>query len=197
MNKKNPQIDEYMDKATTWKAEQQLLRSILLDSELVEEMKWKQPCYVYNDKNVIMIGSFKNFAIISFLKGVLIKDKEHVLVKQGENTQASRIIKFTSVKEIEDMVQTLKLYIAEAIEIEKLGLKVEYAKPKELEYIEELQSFLDEDTDLRNAFEALTPGRKRAYNMFFNDAKQSKTRISRIEKYIPKILAGKGLNDWK
>jgi len=197
MNNKNIKVDEYMEKTTIWKKEQEVLRSIILESNLLEEYKWKQPCYVYDDSNVVMIGAFKSFVIISFLKGVFLKDENNVLVQQGENTRSARVIKFTSVEEIEELKPTIKAYINEAIEIEKSGLKIDYKENNEVEYIEELQNILDKNMELKNSFEALTIGRRRAYNFYFASAKQSKTRIARIEKYIPKIMDGKGLNDWK
>jgi len=197
MSKRNAKVDEYMEKMSIWKKEQEALRLIILETELVEDFKWKQPCYVHDNSNVVMIGAFKNFVIISFLKGVFLKDNKNVLVQQGENTRSARVIKFTSVDEINELKPTIKAYISEAIEVEKAGLKVEYKEKKELVYIEELQEILNKDEKLKKSFEALTLGRRRAYNFYFSSSKKSKTRIARIEKYIPKILEGKGLNDWK
>jgi uncharacterized protein YdeI (YjbR/CyaY-like superfamily) len=197
MINRNVNVDEYMEKTTLWKEEQNILRSIILESELIEEYKWKQPCYVFENSNVVMIGAFKNFAIISFLKGVFLKDEKKVLTQQGENTRSSRVIKFTNIEDIEKLKPTIKKYITEAIEIEKAGLKVDYKKNNEVVYIDELQNILDKDIELKKSFEALTLGRRRAYNFYFSSAKQSATRVDRIKKYIPKILEGKGMNDWK
>ncbi|MBN2893893.1 MAG: YdeI/OmpD-associated family protein [Bacteroidales bacterium] len=191
----NPKVDEFIDKAQKWHIEMSVLRTILLDCNLTEELKWGQPCYSFNNSNVVMIGLFKDFCTLSFFKGTLLSDSNGILNSPGENSQAIRMIKFTNVKEIEDKVAILKAYIFEAIEIEKAGLKVEFTKSTVFDIPEEFQKKLDEMPNLKTAFESLTPGRQRAYVLYFSAGKQSQTRESRVEKYIPQILDGKGIND--
>jgi uncharacterized protein YdeI (YjbR/CyaY-like superfamily) len=190
----NPEVDLYISKVKKWQDELEKLRAIVLDCQLTEELKWRVPCYTYKNGNVVLINSFKDFCTLSFFKGALLNDTNNVLIKQGENTQSARIIRFTSVNEIIEMEAIIKTYIYEAIEVEKAGLKVELNN-KELEFPEELLIKLNENPEFKIAFEALTPGRQRAYNLFFSDSKQSKTREARIEKYEQRILNGKGIND--
>ena len=168
---------------------------IILGCELTEELKWGKPCYTFRKSNTVIIIPLKETCALMFCKGALLKDARGLLGKPGENTQAGRWIKFTSVREIDKMEPTLKAYIQEAIDAEKAGLKVEFKKSTELAYPEEFQKKLDENPAFKAAFNALTPGRRRAYNLFFSAAKQSKTRESRIEKWTPQILNGKGMND--
>lgn len=181
-------------KVKTWQKELKLLRKLVLDCGLTENIKWGQPCYTYNGNNVLFVTCFKDFACISFFKGALLNDAEQILTAPGENSQAVRLIKYTNAKDIVAQEATIKAYIYEAIEIEKAGLKV--ALKKEQDPIpEELQAMMDKDAKLKAAFEALTPGRQRGYILHFSAPKQSKTRISRIEKCIPKIMSGKGFHD--
>jgi uncharacterized protein YdeI (YjbR/CyaY-like superfamily) len=191
----NPKVDAFLTKAKKWQPEFKKLRSIILDCHLTEELKWGQPCYTFQDSNIVLIHGFKEYCAILFIKGALLKDTKGVLIRQTENVQAGRQIRFTSVQEIEKMETTLKAYINEAIEVEKAGLKVDFKKDTALVFPGEFQTALDKNPDLKTAFNALTPGRQRAYNFFFSAPKQSKTRESRIEKCIPQILKGKGLND--
>ncbi|MEC2062130.1 YdeI/OmpD-associated family protein [Bacillus inaquosorum] len=191
----NPKVDEFLSKATKWKEEYEKLRNICLDFELTEEFKWKHPCYTFNNKNIVLIHGFKEYCALLFHKGALIKDDHGILIQQTENVQAARQIRFTNVQEIVEMETILKAYIHEAIEVEKAGLEVDFKKDTEYKIPEELQSKFDEIPALKAAFEALTPGRQRAYILYFSQAKQSKTRESRIEKYMEKILNGQGLKD--
>lgn len=188
-------VDEFLEKSAKWQEELKILRNIILSCGLTEELKWGQPCYTYNNTNVIILGGFKDYCFISFLKGVLLHDSENILKKPGENTQSGRIVSFTDVQQIIDLVQTLKDYIYEAIEIEKAGLKVESNNKVELVLPSELLLKFESDPAFKAAFEALTPGRQRAYNIYFSGAKQSKSRESRIENYFQRIINGKGLND--
>lgn len=190
---RNPKIDPFFKKATKWKEEFERLRTIVLDCALTEDFKWMHPCYTYENKNIVLIHGFKEFCALLFFKGALLKDPHGILVQQTENVQAARQIRFTSVREIEEMELLLKTYIDEAIEVEKAGLEVK----KKTEYVipEELQNKFVEIPELKTAFEALTPGRQRAYILYFSQPKKSKTRESRIEKYLPHILNGKGLKD--
>lgn len=191
----NPKVDEFLNKATKWKEEYEKLRNICLDFELTEEFKWKHPCYTFNSKNIVLIHGFKEYCALLFHKGALIKDDHGILIQQTENVQAARQIRFTNVQEIVEMETILKAYIHEAIEVEKAGLEVDFKKDTEYKIPEELQNKFDQIPALKAAFEALTPGRQRAYILYFSQAKQSKTRESRIEKYMEKILNGKGLKD--
>lgn len=193
MNRMNPKVDEFLSRAEKWQEEMRKLRTILLDSQLTEELKWGHPCYTFQGNNVVIIGGFKEYCALTFVKGALLNDPEGILVKPGENTQAARVIRFTGVREIDEMEPTLKAYVHEAIEVERAGLKVE--KVTELVIPEELQKKLDEVPALKTAFYALTPGRRRAYVLYFSAPKQSKTRESRVEKSMQRILDGKGLND--
>ncbi|PLV37319.1 YdeI family protein [Bacillus subtilis] len=191
----NPKVDEFLSKAKKWKEEFEKLRTIILDCELTEDFKWMHPCYTYNNKNVVLIHGFKEYCALLFHKGALLQDAHGILIQQTENVQEARQIRFTTVQEINELENILKAYIHEAIEVEKAGLKVEVNKNIELNIPEELQKKFDEIPALKIAFEALTPGRQRAYTLYFSQAKQSKTRESRVEKYVQKILDGKGLKD--
>ncbi len=191
----NPKITAYLSKIEKWRDELNKLRMIILDCQLTEEMKWGVPCYTFQGKNVVLIHGFKNYCAILFIKGAMLKDPNGVLIQQTKNVQAGRQIQFTNVQDIVEMETVLKAYIDEAIEVEKSNLKVDYKKPREFMAPEEFQKRLNEIPALQSAFHALTPGRQRAYLLYFTGAKQSKTREARVEKYIPQILAGKGLDD--
>ncbi|SFS70554.1 YdeI family protein [Paenibacillus sp. BC26] len=191
----NHKADVFISSATKWREEYEELRNIVLDCELTEDFKWMHPCYTYQDKNVVIIHGFKEYCALLFHKGALLKDPQGILIQQTENVQAARQIRFTSVQQIVAMEATLKAYIREAIEVEKSGLEVTYKKNTEYTVPEEFQSKLDEVPALKTAFEALTPGRQRAYLLHFSEPKQSKTRVARVEKYTQHILSGKGLND--
>jgi uncharacterized protein YdeI (YjbR/CyaY-like superfamily) len=191
----NSKVDAFINNAKKWQSEIIQLRMLLLDCGLTEEFKWRNPCYTFQGKNILLIGSFKDYCALSFFKGTLLQDNNGALSKPGENSQAVRFFKFTNLQEIQELKTIIKNYIYEAIEIEKAGLKVIFKSNAELELVEELQIALDKNSSLKIAFEALTPGRQRAYNLYFSSAKQSKTRKTRIENYIPRILDGKGIND--
>ena len=191
----NPKVDFYFNKAKKWQEELEKLRMIVLDCGLTEELKWGVPCYTFQKSNIVLIHVFKEYCAILFFKGVLLNDANGILIQQTKNVQAARQIRFTNVKEIVKMKPILKAYIHEAIEVEKAGLKVKLIKSTELLFPEEFQKKLDKVPALKIAFNALTPGRQRAYNLYFSAPKQSKTRESRVEKYIPQILNGKGLSD--
>ena len=191
----NPQVDEYLDRLQRWSEELAVLRTIALECMLTETIKWGVPCYTYQDANLLMLGSFKEYCCISFFKGVLMSDPHGILSSPGENSQSVRMVKFTSLQEIIKLNPILKKYIYEAIEVENMGLKVEVKKLTDIEFADELIQVLSQDSVFKTAFEALTPGRQRAYNLFFTAAKQPSTRISRIEKYRQQILDGKGIND--
>jgi len=191
----NPKVDEFLSKAKKWKEEYEKLRQIVLDCELTEEYKWMHPCYTFEKKNIVLIHGFKEYCALLFHKGALLKDAKGILIQQTENVQAARQIRFTNVQEIIAMETILKDYIYEAIEVEKAGLEVNFKKNTDYTIPEEFQNKLDEIPALKTAFEALTPGRQRAYILHFSQPKQSKTRVSRVEKYMPQILNGKGLND--
>lgn len=191
----NSKVDDFINNAKKWQAEIEQLRLLLLDCGLTEEFKWRTPCYCFQGHNVVLIGCFKEYCALSFFKGTLLQDTHGILSKPGENSQAMRFFKFTNLAEIIEQKSIIKTYIYEAIEIEKAGLKVNYKSNTELELVAELQNTLAKNPDLKTAFQALTPGRQRAYNLYFSSAKQSKTRETRIENYIPRILDGKGIND--
>ncbi len=195
MNKMNPKVDEFLNNAEKWQQEFKKLRTIILDCGLTEELKWGVPCYTFQNSNIALIHGFKEYCAILFVKGALIKDPLGVLIIQTENVQAARQIRFTDVQEIEEIEPILKAYIKEAIEVEKAGLKVNYKKTTEFYMADEFKSKLDSVPALRAAFDALTPGRQRAYLLYFSAPKQSKTREARVEKYTQQILSGKGLND--
>ena len=191
----NPKVDFYFTKAKKWQKELEQLRMIVLDCGLAEELKWGVPCYTLQKSNVVLIHVFKEYCALLFFKGALLKDVNSILIQQTENVQAARQIRFTSTREIVKMERIVKAYIYEAIEVEKAGLKVELKKTTEFSIPEEFQKKLNKMPVLKTAFKALTPGRQRAYLLYFSAPKQSKTRESRIEKYMPLILDGKGLND--
>ncbi|MBB6730039.1 YdeI/OmpD-associated family protein [Cohnella zeiphila] len=191
----NPKVDEFVGRSKRWKKEYEKLREIVLDCGLTEEFKWMHPCYTFEDKNILLIHGFKEYCALLFHKGALLKDPHGILIQQTENVQAGRQIRFADVQEIDEMELILKTYIDEAIEVEKAGLQVEYKKHSEYTVPEELQNKFEELPPLKSAFEALTPGRQRAYLLYFSAPKQSKTRESRVEKYMHRILDGKGLND--
>ena len=191
----NPKVDFFFNKASKWQAEYEQLRTIVLDCGLTEELKWGCPCYTFQKSNIVLIHGFKDYCALLFMKGALMKDAKGILIQQTENVQAARQIRFTNLNEIVKSKATLKAYIQEAIAIEKAGLKVELKKPTEFKIAEEFQQVLNEMPDVKKAFEALTPGRQRAYLLHFSQPKQSKTREARVENCIPQILKGKGLDD--
>ena len=195
MNRMNPKVDGYLRRAKKWQEEMKKLRMITLDCQLTEELKWGKPCYTFENTNVVLIIGFKEYCALLFCKGALLKDANGILIKPGENTQAARQIRFTNVREIVALEPILKAYIREAIAAEKAGLKVHFKKSTEFTIPEEFQKKLDEIPALKTAFDALTPGRQRAYILHFSAPKQSKTRESRVEKCMLQILDGKGLND--
>jgi uncharacterized protein YdeI (YjbR/CyaY-like superfamily) len=195
MNKMNPKVDMFLSKAKQWQKEMKKLRAIILGCQLTEELKWGKPCYTFQKNNIVLIHGFKEYCALLFFKGALLKDANGILIQQTENTQAARQIRFTNVREIVELEPILKAYIYEAIEVEKAGLKVNFKQTEEFNIPEEFQNKLDEIPALKTAFEALTPGRQRAYILYFSAAKQSRTRESRIEKCMQQILNEKGLND--
>lgn len=209
MSRINPKVDVYFTagcgrcrlfntpdcKVHNWDAELAVLRKIVLECDLVEEMKWSHPVYTFGKNNIVMIGAFNDNCTLSFFKGALLKDADGILNKQGENTQSARVVRFTDVKRIVELKSVLKDYIAEAIEIEKSGLMVELKKTSEYEMPVELQVKFNETPELKTAFENLTPGRQRGYLLHFAQPKQSPIRAARIEKHVPQIMIGKGLND--
>ncbi len=194
MNRMNPKVDKYLSKAKKWQKELEKLRMIILDCQLTEELKWGVPCYTFQKSNIVLIHVFKEYCALLFFKGALLNDTNGILIQQTKNTQAARQIRFTNVREIVAMEPILKAYIYEAIEVEKAGLEVNFKKNPE-PIPEEFQNKLDEIPALITAFDALTPGRQRAYILYFSAPKQSKTRESRVEKCMQQILNGKGLND--
>jgi uncharacterized protein YdeI (YjbR/CyaY-like superfamily) len=191
----NPKVDGYLRKSKKWQEELEKLRMIILDCQLTEELKWGKPCYTFQKSNVVVIIPLKESCALMFCKGALLNDADGILIKPGEHTQAGRWTKVTNVREIVEMETVLKAYIYEALEVEKAGLKVNYKKTSEFIIPEEFQNKLDEVPALKTAFDALTPGRQRAYILYFSAPKQSKTRESRVEKCRQQILNGKGLND--
>jgi uncharacterized protein YdeI (YjbR/CyaY-like superfamily) len=195
MNRTNPKVDGYLRKSKTWQEELAKLRSIILDCGLTEEVKWRVPCYTFAGKNVAFIGRFKESCVLSFVKGVLLKDPRGILIQQTENSQSVRVIRFTNLKQIVELEPVLKAFIHEAIEVEKAGSKVKLKKISEFKIPEEFKKKLAAIPALKTAFGALTPGRRRAYILYFTAAKQSKTRESRVEKCMRQILNGKGLDD--
>jgi uncharacterized protein YdeI (YjbR/CyaY-like superfamily) len=195
MNKMNPKVDGYLGRAKKWQEELKKLRMIVLDCQLTEDLKWGKPCYTFQESNILLIIGFKEYCALLFCKGALLNDADGILITPGENTQAARQIRFTDLRQIVEMEPILKGYIHDAIEVEKAGLEVNYKKNTELIYPEEFKNKLEINPALKTAFRALTPGRQRAYNLYFSAAKQSKTRASRVEKCMQQILNGKGLND--
>jgi len=190
----NPKVDFYFNKGK-WQKELEQLRTIVLDCGLTEELKWGCPCYTFGKNNIVLIHVFKEYCALLFFKGALLHDADSILIQQTANVQAARQVRFTNVSEIKKMKKILKAYIYEAIEVEKAGLKVALKKTAAYTIPEEFQKQLNKKAALKTAFNALTPGRQRAYLLHFAAPKQSKTRESRIEKSIPQILKGKGLND--
>jgi uncharacterized protein YdeI (YjbR/CyaY-like superfamily) len=195
MNETNPKVDGFISRAHQWRAEFEQLRRIVLDSPLTEELKWGVPCYTVDGKNVVLMHGFKEYCALLFVKGALLSDPAGILITQTENTQSARQIRFTSEDEIVELEPALKAYLHQAIEVEKAGLKVDFKPTAEFNLPEEFRTQLAENPALKTAFEALTPGRQRGYLLYFSAPKQSKTRTARVEKYIPQILAGKGLDD--
>jgi uncharacterized protein YdeI (YjbR/CyaY-like superfamily) len=195
MNKMNPKVDEFLRNTKKWREEFEQLRTIILDCGLTEELKWGVPCYTFDKSNIVLIHGFNEYCAILFVKGALLKDPAGILITQTENVQSARQIRFTNVDEIVELEHILKAYIKEAVEVEKAGLKVDYKKTTEYMIPEEFQEKLDEIPSLKSAFDALTPGRQRAYLLYFSAPKQSKTRASRVEKCMQQILNGRGLND--
>jgi uncharacterized protein YdeI (YjbR/CyaY-like superfamily) len=191
----NPKVDVFISNAENWQGELAQLRSICLDCQLTEELKWDVPVYTYRNRNIVGINCLKESCVLSFFKGALLFDADGILLKPGEHTQSGRWIRFTSVREIAAMETVLKAYIYEAIEVEKAGAKVQLKTTADFAVPEEFQNKLDEFPTLKAAFNALTPGRQRAYLLYFSQPKLSKTRQQRVEKYIPQMLNGKGLND--
>jgi uncharacterized protein YdeI (YjbR/CyaY-like superfamily) len=195
MNAINPKVDFYFTKTKKWQQEYAKLRSIILDCQLTEELKWGCPCYTFGKSNIVLIHGFKDYCAVLFMKGALLDDSEGILIQQTENVQSARQIRFKNIQEIIDLESIVKDYVHQAIGVEKSGLKVDYKKSTELVFPEEFQNYLTEIPELKTAFEALTPGRQKAYNLYFSAPKQSKTRETRVEKYMQQILAGKGLDD--
>lgn len=191
----NSEVDQFLSKAKKWKDEMTLLRSIVLDCNLTESYKWMHPCYTLNGSNIVLIHQFKEYCALLFFKGVLIKDTQKILIQQTKNVQDRRQLRFTSLEEIELLGSTIKKYIMEAIKIEQTGLKVAFKKTEAFEIPNELKQRFQKMPTLKTAFESLTPGRQRAYLLFFSSAKQAQTREARIDKYSKQILSGKGLND--
>lgn len=195
MKNANSKVDFFFENDSRWQKEYAPLRKIVLNCGLTEELKWGQPCYTFQKKNIVLIHGFKEYCAYLFFKGALLKDDEHILIQQTEHVQSARQVRFTNVKQIVKLEKTLKAYIYEAIELERAGLKVKLKESSEYKIPEEFQKKLDKNKNLKIAFDALTPGRQRGYLFYFSQPKQSKTRESRIEKCIPQILDGKGLND--
>jgi uncharacterized protein YdeI (YjbR/CyaY-like superfamily) len=192
-NSANPKVDFFFNKASKWQKEFGKLRKIVLDCGLAEELKWGKPCYTFQGSNIVLIHGFKEYCALLFIKGALLKDPQHILIQQTENVQAARQIRFTQSREIVEPV--LKAYLKEAIQVEKAGLEVTYKKTAEFNMPAEFQKQLDESSALKTAFHALTPGRQRGYLLYFSAAKQSATREARVQKCLPQILKGKGLDD--
>ena len=195
MIRTNPKVDFYFSKAKKWHEEIEQLRTIILDCDLIEELKWGQPCYRFEKSNIVLIHVFKEYCAVLFFKGALLKDAKGILIQQTKNVQAARQIRFTNVREIVKLKPALKAYIREAIEVDKAGLKVNFKKTTAFTIPEEFKKKLDQTPTLKTAFHSLTPGRQRAYILYFSAPKQSKTRESRIEKCMQQILIGRGLND--
>jgi len=192
----NPKVDAFLERQTKWKKEFERLRRIILASGLTEELKWGQPCYANDEgKNVVLMHGFKEYCAVLFHKGALLQDDERVLIQQTPNVQSARQIRFTSVKDVDKLEKTIAAYVREAIELERAGLKVERKKTSDYPMPDELRVRLQKDRALKKAFEALTPGRQRGYLFYFSQAKQPKTREARVEKCVPRIRKGLGLDD--
>jgi uncharacterized protein YdeI (YjbR/CyaY-like superfamily) len=189
----NPEVDRYIERSEKWPAEMRSLRSILLSRGLTEEIKWGKPCYSHDGGNIAIVQEMKAFLALMFFKGALLSDPDGVLEDQGPNSRSARRIRFTSVDDVARLADTVRAYVGEAVEVEAAGLEVDPAP--ELVLVEQLRNRLDRDPSLKAAFEALTPGRRREYNLYFSDATQAKTREARVEKYAAKILDGKGMRD--
>jgi len=193
--KMNPKVDGFLRRAGKWQQEFRKLRTIILGCQLTEELKWGTPCYTVQGRNVVLIHGFKEYCALLFFKGVLLKDARRILIQQSENVQATRQVRFVNVREIAELAPTLKAYIREAAELEKAGRKVRFKKTAEFKIPEEFQNKLDQMPGLKTAFRGLTPGRQRTYLLHFSRPKLSRTRESRVEKCVPQILKGEGLND--
>ena len=191
----NQKVNWFFDKDTKWQKEYQKLRTIILDCGLIEELKWGCPCYTFKTNNIVLIHGFKDYCALLFHKGVLLSDRNNILIQQTENVQSARQIRFTNIDEINELEQTIKAYVFEAIEVEKAGLEVKMKKTSEYERPEELEQAFKNNPELETAFYDLTPGRQRGYLLYFSQAKQSKTREERIKKLMPKIFEGKGHNE--
>ena len=191
----NPKVDWFFDKASKWQKEYEKLRTIVLDCGLIEELKWGCPCYTFEKRNIVLIHGFKEYCALLFFKGALLNDANGILIQQTKNVQSARQVRFTNLQEIVKMEPILKAYIYEAIEVERAGLKVKLKKTSDFKIPGEFQKKLDKNAALKKAFHALTPGRQRGYIFYFSQARQSKTRELRIEKYMKQILNGKGLDD--
>jgi uncharacterized protein YdeI (YjbR/CyaY-like superfamily) len=191
----NPKVDAFLGRAEKWRKEFEKLRAIVLGCGLTEELKWGQPCYTWQGKNIVIIHGFKEYCALLFFKGALLSDAKGILIRQTENVQSARQIRFTSVGQIAKLERNLMQYVFEAVEVEKAGLKVKLKKTSDYKIPEEFQARLNANRALKAAFDGLTPGRQRAYLYYFSQAKQSKTRAARVEKYVPQILDGRGLND--
>jgi uncharacterized protein YdeI (YjbR/CyaY-like superfamily) len=195
MSGRNPKVDALLRRGTKWKEEFETLRKIVLDCQLTEELKWYQPCYTFQKRNIVLIHGFKEYCALLFFKGVLLKDPKRILIQQTENVQSARQIRFTHVQEILKLKSTLKAYIREAIEVEQSGLRVKLKKATDFKIPTEFKNRLNELPALKTAFDALTPGRQRAYIFHFSQPKQSKTREARVERWMQQIFNGKGLDD--
>ena len=191
----NAKVDAYLKRQDTWRAEFEKLRAILLESELTEELKWGHPCYTLDGKNVVLMHGFKEYCALLFHKGALLKDPKRVLVQQTKNVQSARQIRFASVADVTKLAKTIKAYVREATDIERAGLKVQFKKTEDFELPAEFETKLAKSAKLKKSFAALTPGRQRAYIFHFSQPKQSKTRAARVEKHVPRILEGLGLDD--
>jgi uncharacterized protein YdeI (YjbR/CyaY-like superfamily) len=191
----NPKVDAFVGEPGKWQEAYKKLREIVLGCGLEEDFKWGCPCYTHDGHNVVLIHGFKEYCALLFFKGALMQDPKGILIQQTENVQAGRQIRFTTAAEITKLAKTLKTYIKDAISVEKSGQTIDFKETEEFEMPEELINKMDEVPALRYAFDSLTPGRQRGYILYFAGAKQSATREARIEKYLPKILDGKGLKD--
>jgi uncharacterized protein YdeI (YjbR/CyaY-like superfamily) len=191
----NPKVDWFFSKDTRWQKEYEKLRTIILDCGLIEELKWGCPCYTFQETNIVLMHGFKEYCALLFFKGALLNDPNDILIQQTKNVQSARQIRFTNIGEIAKMERILKAYIYEAIEVERAGLKLKLKKTSDFKIPDEFQKKLNKMPALKKAFEALTPGRQRAYIFYFSQPKLSKTRESRVERYLKQILNGKGLND--
>jgi uncharacterized protein YdeI (YjbR/CyaY-like superfamily) len=195
MNNMNPKVDWFFAKETKWQKEYEKLRTIILDCGLIEELKWGCPCYTFENTNIVLIHGFKEYCAVLFFKGALLNDPNGILIQQTKNVQSARQIRFTNVGEIVKIEKILKAYVYEAIEVERVGLKVKLKKTSDFKIPEEFQKKLNKSSKLKAAFDQLTPGRQRQYIFYFSQPKQSKTREARVEKYLKQILIGRGLND--